>query len=365
VHPCTLVHTVSVPHTHLHPTAKKGLPPGAIVHVGRRKRETMTATVIDYDGTHIDEHVLKSLAEAVKYTSADTVSWINVVGLHDTDSIEKLGATFGLHPLLLEDIVNTTQRPKVEEYQDCLFIIIRLLNFDDTTQKLVSEQVSLVIGKGYVISFQEDDKDVFDPVRDLLRKGKGKIRSEGADFLLYRLLDVLVDSYFDILERVGAAIETLEEELLKQPSPQILNHIHLLRRDMIFARKAVWPLREVISTLERIETPLVDHGTLVYLRDVYDHTVQVMDAVETYRDMLATMFDQYLSAVSNRMNEVMKVLTVIATIFMPLTFIAGIYGMNFRMMPELSWPYGYPVVLGVCLFIAIVMVIAFKRKRWL
>lgn len=348
-----------------HPTAKIGLPPGSLVHVGERRKQQVTATVIDYDAKSIDERVLKTLAEAVKYASADTVSWINVVGLHDTDAIEKLGATFGLHPLLLEDIVNTTQRPKVEEYEESLFVIIRLLNFDDATQRLESEQVSLVIGKGFVLSFQEDDKDVFDPVRDLLRKGKGKIRSEGPDFLLYRLLDVLIDSYFDVLERVGVGIENLEEDLLKSPSPQILNRIHLLRRDMIFARKAVWPLREVISTLERIETPLIKRGTLIYLRDVYDHTVQVMDAVETYRDMLATMFDQYLSAVSNRMNEVMKVLTVIATIFMPLTFIAGIYGMNFRYMPELSSPYGYPAVLVGCLFITVVMVIAFKRRKWL
>lgn len=355
-----------MPHAHgIQHSAKKGLPPGSLVHVGSRKPQPTKVTVINYDAKKIDESEIADISNIGKYKGTDKVSWINIAGLRDIDVIEKIGEGFGLHPLLLEDIVDTTQRPKVEEYDDCLFIIIRLIDYYEKTQNLETEQVSLVIGKGFILTFQEDGEDVFDPVRDLLRKGKGKIRSEGPDFLLYRLLDVLVDSYFDVLEKVGGAIEGLEEELLKQPTPTILNHIHLLRRDMIFTRKAVWPLREVISTLERIETPLIGRGTLMYLRDVYDHTVQVMDAVETYRDMLATMFDQYLSAVSNRMNEIMKVLTIIATIFMPLTFIVGVYGMNFQMMPELSSPYGYPGVLIVCLVIAMYMINAFRKKDWL
>ncbi|MBM3231530.1 magnesium/cobalt transporter CorA [Candidatus Peregrinibacteria bacterium] len=346
-------------------SSKKGLPPGTLVHIGRRKREKTTATVIDYSAEKCEERELPSAADAAKYKSDSTVSWINVIGLHDTESIASMGKTFDLHPLLLEDIVNSTQRPKLQEFDACLFVTVRLFYFDVKSASLESEQVSLVLGKGYVLSFQEDARDVFDPVRAAIRQGKGKLRGAGADFLLYQLLDVLIDSYFDVLENIGYAIESLEEDLLKRPAPSVLSRIHKLRREMIIIRKAVWPLREVLSAMDRLDNAFIEKKTHLYLRDAYDHTIQLMDNVETFRDMLAVMVDQYLSLASNRMNEVMKVLTVIATIFMPLTFLVGVYGMNFDFMPELSSPYGYPAVWAVCILIAAGMVVYFRKKEWL
>lgn len=346
-------------------SVKKGLPPGSLVHIGKKRKENTSAEVMDYTADTFEERKLTTIDESKAYGKSKTVSWINVIGLQDTDAIASIGKDFGLHSLLLEDIVNASQRPKMEEYDNCLYITVRLFYFHAKTATLESEQVSLVLGKGFVLSFQEDARDVFDPIRDAIRKGKAKLRTESADFLLYRLLDVLVDSYFEVLEELGDAIDVVEEELLVRTNPTHLNRIHRLRRDIITMRKYVWPLREVIAGLERSKTPLIAETTEVYLRDVYDHIVQVIDTVETYRDVLGTMVDQYLSVTSNRMNEIMKVLTVIATIFMPLTFVVGVYGMNFHYMPELTWPYGYPMIWGLCIAAGLGMMLYFKRKGWM
>ena len=281
------------------------------------------------------------------------------------DTIEKIGQHYDLHPLVLEDILHTGQRPKFEDIEQYLFVVLMMLRFDKENKSVISEQVSLVLGKNFVISFQENVGDVFEQIRDRIRNSKGRIRKMGSDYLMYALLDAIVDGYFAILENMGETIETLEEELVDDPSKNTLQQIHHLKREMIFLRKSVWPLRELISSLERSESKLIQQSTEAYLRDVYDHTIQVIDTVESFRDMVASMLDLYLSSLSMRMNEVMKVLTIIATIFIPLTFIAGVYGMNFHNMPELSWKYGYPVTLLVMAIISIGMLYYFKRKNWL
>ncbi|HDR46993.1 MAG TPA: magnesium/cobalt transporter CorA, partial [Geoalkalibacter subterraneus] len=303
-------------------------------------------------------------ASCLPLRDTDSISWINVEGLHQVEVIETLGQGFGLHPLVLEDILNTDQRPKVEIYDDYIFIVVKMLLYDTEHEGVRTEQVSLVLGKNFVISFQECHGDVFDGVRERLRHGR-RIRFLGSDYLAYALIDAIVDSHFFILEKIGEEIEQLEDELLADPSPESLNQIHRLRREMILLRKSVWPLRELVSELSREDTPMVSRETGVFLRDVYDHCIQVIDTVETFRDLLGGMLDLYMSNVSNRMNEVMKVLTLIATIFIPLTFIAGVYGMNFEYMPELSWKWAYPAVWGIMIGVGIGLVFLFKKKNWL
>lgn len=344
---------------------KAGRPPGTLIHVGERKTDRMRISVIDYDESSADEHELGDIEECFPFKDTETVTWINVDGIHDTEAIQKLGDCYGLHPLLLEDVVNTNQRPKLEEFDDYVFLVLKMLLLDKEERRPEFEQVSLVLGPNYVISFQEREGDVFETVRERIRSGKGRVRRGGADYLAYALLDSIVDGYFVVLETFGEHIETLEEELVAEPDRRTLQRLNDMKRETIFLRKSVWPLREVISALQREESALVKDSTRIYLRDVYDHTIQVIDTVETFRDMLTGMLDIYLSSVSNRMNEVMKVLTVIATIFIPLTFIAGVYGMNFRFMPELGWQWGYPLAWFVMVLIGVLMVAFFKRKKWL
>jgi len=325
-------------------------------------------TVLDYDQDQIQEYCVTSIDECPDFRARPTTTWINVVGVHRPEVIEKIGSCFDLHPLVLEDIVHTEQRPKMEDFDDYVFIILKMLasvEKDDGEEEIRSEQVSLIVGRGFVISFQETDGDVFDPVRDRIRMTKGKMRRMGADYLAYALIDAVVDNYFLILEDVGEDLEALEDELIRNPAPDTSQQIHEMKRDMIFLRKSVWPLREVISRLARGESEIFEESTEIYLRDVYDHTVQVIDTIETFRDILSEMLDIYLSSISNRMNEVMKVLTIIATIFIPLTLVAGIYGMNFEYMPELRWHWGYPAVLLFMLFVGLVMVFYFRKKGWL
>jgi magnesium transporter len=346
-------------------SGKSGLPPGSLVHVGEKKEEEVRITVIDYDENEISERVIASPDECISYKDKNTVSWINIDGLHDMNVIRKIGEIFGLHPLVLEDIVNTGQRPKMDDFEDYIFITARMLFYKEEDMEIVSEQFSLILGSKYVISFQETVGDVFDPVRERLRKGKGRIRKKDPDYLAYSLMDAIVDGYFIVLEKIGEDIESLEEELMADPKTETLNKIHYLKRELISLRKSVWPLREVISLLSRGETDLVKENTIIFIRDVYDHTIQVIDTIETYRDMVSGMLDVYLSSISNRMNEVMKVLTVIATIFIPLTFVAGIYGMNFKYMPELEWHWGYHLALGMMSFIGVIMYVWFRRRRFL
>jgi len=344
---------------------KAGLPPGTLVHIGEKHVEKPRITVMDYDDGTFQEKEVAAVEECYEFKETSTVTWINVDGLHDVGIIEKLGNRFGLHPLIQEDILNTAERPKMEDYGEYIFLLLKVFvpsikNHDEKIQ-----QVSLVLGSNFVISFQEKDSGVFEPVRDRIRKAKGRLRKLGPDYLAYALIDGIVDGYFGFLEKLSEEIEFLEDELVTDPKREILQKIHSLKREMIYIRKSVWPLREVVNGLERLETPLIKETTDVFLRDVYDHTIQVIDSVETLRDVLSGMLETYLSSVSNRMNEVMKVLTIIATIFIPLTFIAGVYGMNFKFMPELEWRGGYFLIVGVMVAVVFVMLIFFRKKKWL
>jgi magnesium transporter len=344
---------------------KMGLPPGTLVHIGERKTEEVKITIIDYDEKDVQEKEAKKVEECFSFKEKPTVTWVNIDGLQEVQTIEKIGVHFGIHPLVLEDILHTGQRPKAEDLGDYLFIVLKMFYQDERGDEMLGEQVSLLLGSNYVISFQEREGDVFSPIRARIRNSKGRIRKAGTDYLAYALIDAIVDNYFVILEELGEKIESLEEELVTNPTPETLQAIHTLKTNLVFLRKSVWPLREVINNLERGESPLIKDPTGIYLRDVYDHTIQVIDTIESYRDMVSGMLDIYLSSVSNRMNEVMKVLTIIATIFIPLTFITGIYGMNFKYMPDLEWHWGYFGILIVMVVIVGFMGLYFKRKRWL
>lgn len=344
---------------------KAGLSPGTLVHIGEKKTEKIKISLMNYDQAHFTEMELGAIEELSAHLEKPPVTWINVDGLHEIERIEKIGRYFNLHPLILEDIVHTGQRPKAEDYDNYIYIVLKMLSYDETSQNIAAEQVSLILGARYLISFQETEGDVFDFVRERIRKGKGRIRKSGPDYLAYTLMDAVVDHYFGILERLGAQTEQLEEELLNHPTSRTLANIHRLKREMIFFRKQIWPLRDLLNFLMREESALVLESTSVFFRDVYDHTIQVFETIESLRDVLTGMLDLYLSTLSNKMNEVMKVLTIIATVFIPLTFIAGIYGMNFDYMPELKWKWSYPLLWVLLIGIFVGMWMWFKRKRWL
>lgn len=347
------------------PAETAGLSPGTLVHVGEKLVDKVKITVIDYDTENFYEKEVAAVDECFRFRETSTVTWINIDGIHDASVIEKLGSQFGIHPLILEDIMNTSQRPKLEDMGDSIYLVVKMIEFVPECPDVSIEQMSIVFGKNFVLSFQERPGDTFDPVRERIRKGKGRIRKMGPDYLAYALLDSVVDDYFVVLERLGEQVEDLEDALISDPKRETLNRIHRLKREMIFLRKSVWPLRELISRMERAESPLIKKTTGIFLRDVYDHTIQVIDNIETFRDMLSGMLDMYLSSVSNRMNEVMKFLTIIGTIFIPLTFLAGVYGMNFKFMPELEWRYGYFVVWGVMIAVAVSLLVYFRKKKWL
>ncbi len=345
---------------------KVGLPSETLVYTGERAVGKIDIALIDYDEQHFEERVFGSAEECVPYRNKPTASWINVEGVHNPPVLEKLCDCFGLHRLVTEDILSVVQRPKVEDYGEYLYVVLKMLTYDEREGKIVPEQVSLILGRTFLLSFQEGIRgDAFLPIRERLRTGRGKIRKMGVDYLAYSLLDTVVDGYFVILERLGERIDVLEEELIARPGRSLVEQLYQLKRELLFLHKAVWPLREVIAGLMRRESPLIQESTVPYLRDVYDHIVQIIDAVELSRDMLSTMLDLYLSSVSNRLNEVMRVLTVIATIFMPLTFLAGVYGMNFKHMPELEWKYGYLLAWLVMAGVGGGMYAYFKRRKWM
>lgn len=346
-------------------SGKAGLAPGTLVHVGERKAENVRIRILDYDEAQFEEKEAKTIEESFPFKDKPTVTWINIDGLHEVEIIEKLGRHFVLHPLLLEDILHTDQRPKMEDFGDYIFVVLKMLYPGENKSEIEAEQVSLILGSNFVISLQEREGDVFDPIRDRIRKKKGRIRKAGADYLAYALLDAIVDNYFLILENVGEKIEDTEQQLATNPTPATLQYIRELKNEMIYLRKSIWPLRELINGLERCESTLIHESTGAYLRDVYDHTIQIIDTVESYRDMISGMLDIYLSSISNKMNEVMKVLTIFASIFIPLTFVAGVYGMNFKYIPELEWQWGYFASLGFMVLVGISLVAYFRRKRWL
>ncbi|MDQ5988158.1 MAG: Cobalt/magnesium transport protein CorA [Syntrophus sp. SKADARSKE-3] len=345
---------------------KIGQPPGALIHVGEKLSEKIKITLMEYDGSNLREKIVEHAGEIAEYRNEQTVTWVHVDGLHDTAFLECLGADFGLHPLTVEDILNTDQRPKADDYSDYLFVVLKAFSLPDAVfEEIQSEQISIVFGNRFLLSFAEKESSLLDPIRTRIRNNEGHIRRSGPDYLAYRIIDAVVDQYFIVLEKLGEDIEVAEENLIARPVPETLQSIQHLKREMLYLRKSVWPLREAVNCLERRESTLVSGQTVPYLKDVYDHTIQVIDTIETYRDMLSAMLDIYLSSLSNRLNEVMKVLTIIATIFMPLTFIAGVYGMNFKNMPELNWQWGYYGIWCVMITIALSMIAYFKKKKWL
>ena len=342
-----------------------GAAPGTLVYVGPERTEPVTAHLIQYQGDFFEESPLTPDADYESIRKLDPVTWINVDGLNDLDLINRIGEAFNLHPLVLEDLVHTGQRPKHEEYDEYLFVVLRMLKAGPGGSGILSEQVGIVFGDGFVLSFQEKAGDVFEAVRDRIRVKSRRIRNRGADYLSYALIDAIVDHYFHILENFTDGVEELEIEVLENPTPETMRRIHNLRHEMLGVRRAIWPLRGVTNALVRTESDLIEEGTQVFLRDVYDHTVQVIDTAETLREVVSGLMDLYMSSVSNRMNEIMKVLTIMASVFIPLTFLAGIYGMNFENMPELGWPWAYPTLLAVMLGMGIGLLLYFKRRGWL
>lgn len=338
--------------------------PGSLIHVGEKKVESVKITVIDYDQDSCVEKVCHDVAECLAFADKPTVTWINIDGLHDTELINAIGKHFGIHPLVLEDILNTDKRPELEDYVDYIFIILKAIYISPEDAQINAEQVSLLLCENTVISFQEGGGDPFEFIRERIRSGKGLIRKSGADYLTYALADSVVDNYYIVLEEMGELIEEIEEELVEEPDKDTLREIYELKREMVYLRKYIWPLRELVHKLQISESPLIDSTTKVYIRDLYSHSVQIVDTVESYREMITGMLETYLSVASNRMNEVMKMLTIMASIFIPLTFIAGLYGMNFDNMPELHHKLGYPGVIVVMLLIAGGMIYYFKRKKW-
>lgn len=323
-----------------------------------------SATLISYNSDKFSREDVAPESFNPAVLASGEIHWLNLDGIDDFDSIKKIAEVLNLHPLTLEDITNPGQRPKYEDFDNYIYIVARMIYFDRGNNSLSSEQISLVLSDNIVISLQERRGDVFDPIRERIQKAKGRVRQMKADYLAYTLIDAIVDNYFFTLEEISERTQQLEEELLESSTPETLQSIHSLKREAVFIKKAVWPLREVINRFIRDDTRYITKTTRLFLRDVYDHTIQVIETLETLRDIISGMVDIYVSVVSNKMNEIMKVLTIFAAIFIPLTFVAGIYGMNFKYMPELNWQYGYPAILLFMLLIAGLMLIYFKRRKW-
>ncbi|MBN1792752.1 magnesium/cobalt transporter CorA [Candidatus Woesearchaeota archaeon] len=344
---------------------KAGLPPGSIVYTERKKLENPIFRIMDYDKKTIIEKKLTKIEEAFPFKESKRVTWLDITGLHESNVIGRIGEVFELHPLIQEDIVSTGKRPSFADFNSYLFIVLKMLNFDSRTGEIASEHVSLIVGKDYIISFQESDSAAFDSVRERIRDAKWTVRKSGSDYLAYVLIDAIIDNYFKVLEKLGDKMGDLEEELDDNPTQDTLTSINDLKRELIFLRKSIWPLRELINKMQKSESRIIKKQTKVYLSDLYDHVIQAMDTVESFRDLAGSMLDVYMSSVSNRLNEIMKVLTILSTIFIPLTFVSGIYGMNFEFMPEIHWKYGYLFVWGVFIAMALVMIYYFKKKEWI
>lgn len=341
-----------------------GSSPGTVMYLGEERSDPIVITHIRYDSQGVSGPVQVKSADVRPAPGENAISWYTIDGVHDTETLRVIGENFQLHPLVIEDIANTGQRPKIEDFESYIFIAMKMITYDSEVKELVAEHVSIILGRGFVLAFLEDEGDVFEPIRARIKAGKGKIRKLGADYLAYALMDAVIDNYFEVLEDIGEQIEEVEDEVVHAPSVKTLHTVHSLKRELIYLRRAVWPMREIANSLLRDESDLVSNETRVYLRDLYDHTVHVMDTVETLRDIVAGMLDVYLSSVSNKLNQVMKVLTVMSSVFIPLTFVAGVYGMNFQYMPELQWHYGYPTVMGGMALVAAALLIAFRKRGW-
>jgi len=341
-----------------------GLQPGALIHVGEKLVEKVTFDQIEFDKTTFLHDTKDTIEECLIINEEPIVMWTNIVGLHDADVIDKIGRHYSIHNLVQADIMNTELRPKIENHESYLQMILKLPHIL-SENKLFMEHISLIVGKNYVLSFQETTDDIFDPVRERLKNSVGKIREKKSDYLAYALIDAIIDYYYVVMEKIGIQSEQLEEELMDNPTPKTLQTIHTLKREMVMLRKSIWPMREVVDRFDRMESEIIQESTRTYLHDVYNHTVQVMDNIEGLREMIGGMLDTYLSSIGNKMNEVMKTLTIIASIFIPITFIAGIYGTNFAYVPELEWEGSYFVMLGVMGIIVFTMILWFRNKKWL
>ncbi len=341
------------------------MPPGSVIYVGDGSPSPTSVSVIDFTEADVMEKKGITLEECMTLRDNPSITWLNFSGLADVEQIKKVGDIFGLHPLVMEDILHMGQRPKLELYDKYVYLVAKMIYRGDSGKEVTYEQLSIVMGKNYVLTFQEKEGDVFNNIRERIKGNKGRLRKSGADYLVYSLLDAVVDNYFPALEKIGDLVEEIEERLSDEPEQDVLSDIYRLKREVLFLRKSIWPIREVVAAMMRQDIELVSAYTNTYLRDVYDHSIQVMDVVETYTDMLSELTDVYMSTVSNRMNEIMKTLTIIATIFIPLTFIVGLYGMNFKYMPELTNELAYPVVLVFMAGISGMMLVYFRRKGWL
>ncbi|MAT89480.1 MAG: magnesium and cobalt transport protein CorA [Flavobacteriaceae bacterium] len=343
----------------------KNLAPGTVLYTGKKENVVTTLEIIDYSKEHYEKVDTERIEDAFQFKGTDHVTWININGLSNTHNIETLGEHYQLHPLIQEDIVTTNQRPKMDEFDDYLFIVFKMLHYGEDNQ-LINEHVSLVFGNDYVLTFQEADGDVFDSLRERIENGKGRIRNAGADYLMFALLDAVVDNYFSVIETLSEKIEFLEDQLFEDKIEEdITQDIQELKKEILRIRRAIVPLREVINRIEKTDTPLIEARTQNYIRDLYDHIIQVSESVDIYREMIWGLMDMYMTTISNRMNEVMKVLTIMATIFIPLTFMAGIYGMNFEYIPELQLKYGYFYLWGAMILVFLLLLWYFKRKKWL
>jgi magnesium transporter len=355
-----------MPHTAKSRAKKVGQSPGLLVHIGDKKTDKVQITIVDFnkegdyniqpDATFEDLEVGKN---------PYSVTWANISGLHDTELIGEIGRYFDLHPLLIEDILNTDQRSRMEIYNDFIYIVLKMLRWQENTKTVDNEQVTLLVAPTYVLSFEENEDDIFDPLRHRLNNDQGRLRTWGSDYLAYAILDTIVDNYFLVLEQIGEELEILEEEVITDPTPKTLDTIKDVKRELLYLRKAVWPLRDALGHLSRGDIPFFDENTLIYLRDVYEHIIQIIDTIQTYRGIASGLLDIYLSSVGNKMNEIMKVLTIIATIFIPITFLTSIYGMDLPNMPERQWSFAYPALWFIIFITGALLLYYFKRRDWL
>jgi len=344
---------------------KSGLPPGSLVHVGEVHEHEHKITLIDYNKSTLTRSTINSIEELLPYRTTDSVTWVIIDGLQDVSIIDAIGRHFDIHALVLEDILNTHQRPKFEEFDDYLYIVIKALSLADDDFNVEYEQVSLLLLDKFVFTFKEKPDALFESLLTRLSNDKSQIRNLGTDYLTYIIMDAIVDEYFALQDSFDELIENVEDELLANPSAQTLNTIQKIKRELIFLRRSVSPMRELLAAIQRSESQLLHDKTKRYFGDIYDHVIRVSEAMESYRDLIAGMLDIYLSSVSNKMNETMKILTVFASIFIPLTFIAGVYGMNFEYMPELKWKWGYPALWCVFIGVSVFLLRFFKKKDWI
>ena len=344
---------------------KTGLPPGSLVFIGDKHEEAPELSIIDYDTTKFEVIQKATLKDAMDRKDTPPVSWINIDQLHDVELMEKLGSHYGIHPLLMEDILNTDLRPKVEDEEDYVMLSLKMLRYEDSNGNLTTDQISLILGKNYVISFKEKPDNIFEPVINRLSSSKGTIRTRGADYLFYALSDVIIDNYFTVIEKIGNDLENLEERIFTHPGEDALQQIHEIKSDLLQIRRITYPIRECFRKLENDDITLIEERTQKYFSDVYEHIVQIIETIESYREVVSGLKDLYLSSISYRMNKVMQVLTIIATIFIPLTFLVGVYGMNFENMPELHWKYAYFVLWGIMVTTALSLTYYFRKKKWI